>query len=145
MKADVTSFKNNATVHHGRKCLPTILYILVPELNMTSPFFLPSWIEIYKKVDTAVKLTALHVVEIDVHIKPPAWPSNVDAASDEFLVGEQVSDACHVRETRKKCRRGKFLVELRNRPREELRVGDLNFLSFVDRFKGPALACRLVE
>ena len=110
MEADVARFENNATIQYGREGLPTTLDVLVPELDVTAPLFVPHRIEVHQQVQAPVELSALEEIKVYMHIEPAARSGDVHSATIKFLISEEVRDTGHICEIGKESRGCERLV-----------------------------------
>ena len=68
-------------------------HLPVPELDRPAPLLFPRLREVEQRVDPAVGLELVVPVEVGVDLQEVAGPAEVDAATDEVRIGDQVVDA----------------------------------------------------
>ena len=121
------------------------LNVLVPELDIPAPLRAPVLVEIDQDVQAALNLSLRYLIEINMYVEVTARSGLVDAAADEFVVGEQVGDLEDRGEQAHEFGGRQGAVELCDRLGELARVSHLDLLLLVDRLEGPADLRGLLE
>src|SRR5580765_3899394 len=144
VETDAARLEDQAASQDWRQTDATVLDVLVPEFDFSSPCLVPLGVEVDEYIQAAEQI-AVSAVEIDVDVEPPVGPGHVHAAAVEPWVGEQIGNAGERREIREKRGARKKVAERFHTRRKARVVGDLNLLPFVQRVEGKAKSLCLLE